>query len=112
VWAAITNGENAPRSSAGLRDRKSGDASTGLVGLTGRETRMLFGKLAIADKWITEVADGGFYNTRQESGGFIVMLTMCLENNNDGISLTVSHDAIAWLRRNGDVGADEPHVQK
>ena len=32
--------------------------ATGLVGLKWRETRMLFGKPASADKWITDAVEG------------------------------------------------------
>jgi hypothetical protein len=65
----------------------------GLVGLKWRETRMLFGKPATADKWITEAVENEFYKTRAESDGFIFLSTMRISEGRDGMTLTSSHDS-------------------
>jgi uncharacterized protein YndB with AHSA1/START domain len=57
VWAAITDIENAPKFMSGIMKVEILEKpARGLVGLKWRETRMLFGKPASADKWITEAA--------------------------------------------------------
>jgi len=66
----------------------------GLVGLKWRETRMLFGKPASADKWITEAAENEFYSTRAESDGFVFLSTLRLSERSDGgMALTSIHDS-------------------
>ena len=71
IWAAITNIENASDTISGIeRIEVLEKPAKGLVGLKWRETRMLFGKPATADKWITDAAENQFYKTKAEDGGF------------------------------------------
>ena len=95
VWAAITNIENASKIISGIEKIEVVEKpANGLVGLRWRETRMLFGKPATVEKWITDAAENAFYTTRAEDGGFMFFTTMRMsENNNGSISLTSSHDS-------------------
>ena len=55
IWAAITNIENAAAFISGIEKIEVVEKPAhGLVGLKWRESRTLFGKPAIAEKWITE----------------------------------------------------------
>ena len=94
IWAAITNLENAAETLSGVEQIEVLEKpANGLVGLKWRETRMLFGKPATADKWITEAAENEFYKTRAESDGFVFLSTMRLSEGRGGITLTSSHDS-------------------
>src|SRR5262249_47807015 len=94
VWAAITNIENATEIVSGIESIEVLEKpARGLVGLKWRETRMLFGKPASADKWITEAAENEFYKTRAESDGFVFLTTMSISEGGDGVTLTSSHDS-------------------
>jgi hypothetical protein len=94
VWAVITNIENAAAIISGIDKIKILEKpASGLVGLKWRETRMLFGKPATADKWITEAADNAFYKTRAESDGFIFLSTIRISADDGGVMLTSIHDS-------------------
>ena len=92
IWAAITNIENASKTIRGIENIEVlVKPANGLVGLRWRETRMLFGKPATAEKWITDAAEGEFYKTRAESDGFIFLSTMSISEGSGGMTLTTSH---------------------
>ena len=94
VWAAITNIENASETIRGIQKIEVLEKpATGLVGLKWRETRMLFGKPATAEKWITDAAENEFYKTRAEDSGFVFLSTMSISESSGGIMLTSSHDS-------------------
>jgi hypothetical protein len=94
IWAAITDIENAAETISGIENievlEKPAD---GLVGLKWRETRMLFGKPATAEKWITDAAENEFYKTRAEDNGFVFLSTTSISESSGGITLTSSHDS-------------------
>lgn len=93
IWAAITNIEKASEIISGIEKIEVLEKPTeGLVGLRWRETRMLFGKPATAEKWITEAAENEFYKTRAEDGGFVFLTTMTIQETSGGITLTSSHE--------------------
>src|SRR5262245_40592618 len=93
VWAAITNVENASKIISGILNIEILEKpANGLVGLKWRETRMLFGKPASVDKWITDAAENSFYKTRAEDGGFVFLTTMSIAESGGGITLTSSHE--------------------
>ena len=93
IWAAITNIENASETISGIEKIEVLEKpANGLVGLRWRETRMLFGKPATAEKWITDAAENEFYKTRAEDGGFVFTSTISLSESTDGITLTSSHE--------------------
>src|SRR5262247_1500316 len=92
TWAAITNIENASELISGIEDIEVLEKpATGLVGLRWRETRMLFGKPATTEKWITEAAENQFYKTRAESDGFVFLSTTSISESSGGTTLTSSH---------------------
>ena len=94
IWAAITNIENASETISGIEKIEVLEKpANGLVGLKWRETRMLFGKPATADKWITDAAENEFYKTRAESDGMVFLTTIRISESSGGITLTSSHDS-------------------
>src|SRR5262245_18946288 len=94
VWAAITDIENASQTINGIENIEVLDKpKNGLVGLKWRETRMLFGKPATAETWITEAAENTFYKTRAEDGGIVFLTTMSISETSSGITLTSSHES-------------------
>src|SRR5215467_8527485 len=93
VWAAITDIENASKTISGIEKIEVLEKpANGLVGLRWRETRMLFGKPATAEKWVTDAALNKFYRTRAEDNGFVFLSTMSISESSGGISLTSSHE--------------------
>jgi hypothetical protein len=94
IWAAITNIENASEIISGIENIEVLEKpANGLVGLKWRETRMLFGKSATAEKWITDAAENEFYKTRAEDQGFVYLTTISISESSGGITLTSSHDS-------------------
>jgi polyketide cyclase/dehydrase/lipid transport protein len=94
IWAAITDIENASETISGIENIEVLEKpANGLVGLKWRETRMLFGKPATAEKWITDAAENEFYKTRAEEQGFVYLSTMSISESGGGITLTSSHDS-------------------
>lgn len=94
IWAAITDIENAAETLSGIEKVEVVEKpADGLVGLKWRETRMLFGKPATAEKWITDAAENEFYKTRAESDGFVFLSTLSIAESSGGITLTSSHDS-------------------
>lgn len=92
IWDAITDIENAPKTIRGIENIEVLEKpASGLVGLKWRETRMLFGKAATAEKWITDAADNEFYKTRAESDGFVYLSTLRISESSGGLTLTSSH---------------------
>ena len=94
IWAAITDIENAAETISGIENIEVLERpANGLVGLKWRETRMLFGKPATAEKWITDAAENEFYKTRAEDNGFVFISTMSISESRGGMTLTSSHDS-------------------
>src|SRR5262245_10993326 len=94
IWAAITNIEHAQKIISGIEKIEIVDKPTnGLVGLRWRETRMLFGKPATVEKWITEAAENESYKTRAEDGGFVFLTTKRISESSGGVTLTESHES-------------------
>ena len=93
IWATITNIEKASETLSGIENIEVLEKpANGLVGLKWRETRMLFGKPATVEKWITDAAENEFYKTRAESDGFVFVSTMRISESGGGMTLTSSHD--------------------
>jgi hypothetical protein len=93
VWAAITDIESAAEIISGVEKIEVLEKpASGLVGLRWRETRMLFGKPATAEKCITEAAENEFYKTKAEDGGFVFLTTMRISETNGDTSLVSSHE--------------------
>jgi hypothetical protein len=94
IWAVMTDIANASEIIRGIEKIEVLEKpANGLVGLKWRETRMLFGKPATADKWITEAAENEYYSTRAESDGFVFLSTTSISESNGIITLTSAHDS-------------------
>jgi hypothetical protein len=94
IWAAMTDIENAAETISGIEKIEVLERpANGLVGLKWRETRMLFGKPATAEKWITDAAENEFYKTRAEGDGFVFLSTTRIAEGGGGITLTSVHDS-------------------
>ena len=92
LWAAITDIANAPGTIKGIQKIEVVEKPAhGLVGLKWKETRLLFGKPATVEKWITRAVDNEFYETRAEDGGFVFRTTLRIAEGGDGLTLTGSH---------------------
>lgn len=95
IWAAITDIENHAELVSGIVGIEILERpARGLVGLRWRETRMLFGKPAAAEKWITEAVDNEFYRTRAEDQGFVFVATLQIAESAGGATLTSLHESI------------------
>ena len=93
VWAAITDIENAAAIIRGIENIEVVEKpANGLVGLRWRETRLLFGKPATVEKWITDAAENEFYKTRAEDGGFVFLTTKSISQSSSGVTLTEAHE--------------------
>ena len=93
IWAAITNIENASETISGIENIEVVEKpANGLVGLKWRETRILFGKPATVEIWITDAAENEFYKTKAEQDGFVFLSTTSISESSGGITLTSSHD--------------------
>jgi hypothetical protein len=93
IWAAMTNIEKAAEIISGIKKIEVVDKpASRLVGLKWRETRILFGKPATVEKWITDAAENEFYKTRAEDGGFLFLTTNRISENGGGIALIGIHE--------------------
>jgi carbon monoxide dehydrogenase subunit G len=93
IWAAITNIEHAAEFISGIEHIEVVEKPAhGIVGLKWRETRMLFGKPATVEKWITDAAENDFYTTSAEDGGVVFVSTMRIAESSGGITLTSAHE--------------------
>jgi len=94
IWAAITDIENAAEIISGIEKIEIVEKlATGLVGLRWRETRVLFGKPATVEKWITDATENEFYTTQAEDGGFVFLTTKRISHSSDGTTLAESHES-------------------
>jgi uncharacterized protein YndB with AHSA1/START domain len=92
VWAAITDIEHAADFVSGIQKIEVLERpARGLVGFKWRETRMLFGKPASADKWITEAVENEHYSTKAQDGGFVFVSTMRVDQAGASVVLTSTH---------------------
>ena len=93
VWAVTTDITNLAQLLSGVEKIEVVEKpATGLVGLRWRETRMLFGKPATVEKWITEAKENEFYKTRAEDSGFVFLTTNRIAESSGGITLTGIHE--------------------
>lgn len=93
IWAAITDIQNTAKILSGVENIEILERpASGLVGLKWRETRMLFGKPAAVDKWITDAAENEFYRTRAEDIGFVFLTKMSISESSGGVTLSSAHE--------------------
>lgn len=94
IWALISDMENTPKIIRGIEQIEIvNKPATGLIGLRWRETRILFGKPATAEKWITDAVENEFYQTRAESDGFIFLSTTRIVEEHGVMRLISVHDS-------------------
>lgn len=94
IWAALTEIGGAAQIIRGIENIEIVEnPAGGLVGLRWRETRLLFGKPATVEKWITAAAENEFYETRAESDGFVFVTTQRIVEAGGGLALLSSHDS-------------------
>lgn len=93
VWAATTDIPNLAHFLSGVEkiELVSRPAS-GLVGLKWKETRILFGKPATVQKWITEAKENESYTTRAEQDGFVFITTNRVSGSDGNVLLTGIHE--------------------
>ena len=92
IWAAIADIERSAETVSGIEKIEILERpASGLVGLKWRETRILFGKPATVEKWITDAAENEFYESRAESDGFLFLTTLRISGGSGGATLTSSH---------------------
>lgn len=93
IWAVITNIEQAAEIIRGIEKIEIVEKpASGIVGLRWRETRMLFGKPATVEKWITDAAENEFYTTKAEDSGFVFLTTMRTLETGGRMTLVSSHE--------------------
>ncbi len=104
VWAVMTDIANAAQILSGVEKIEIVEKpATGLVGLKWKETRMLFGKEATVEKWITQVTENANYTTRAEDGGFVFITTNGIGGSDGnvvliGLHVTIAHGFAARLK--------------
>ncbi len=93
VWAATTDIANLGQLlSTVVRIELVSQPATGRVGLRWKETRMLFGKEATVEKWITEAKENDYYTTRAEQDGFMFITTNRISESDGKVTLTGIHE--------------------
>ena len=93
VWAAITHIEKTAEIIRSIETIEVVERpADGLVGLTWRETRMLFGKPTTVEKSITDAKENVFFTTRAQEGGFVFLTTHRISEADGGVTLTGIHE--------------------
>ncbi len=93
VWAATTDIERFAEVLSGVEKIEVvHKPATGLVGLKWKETRILFGKPATVEKWITEAKENAFYTTRAEDSGFVFITTNRISGSDGSVTLSGIHE--------------------
>lgn len=95
IWALISDIENAANIIRGIEKIEIVNKPVnGLIGLRWRETRILFGKPATAEKWITDAVENDYYQTRAESDGFVFLSTTRIVEEQGVMHLISVHDSL------------------
>ncbi len=93
VWSATTDIVHFAELLSGVKKIEVIEKpATGLVGLKWKETRMLFGKPATVEKWITEAKENEYYATRAEDSGFVFITTNRISGGDGAVTLTGIHE--------------------
>lgn len=94
VWAVIADLEHAATTFSGIEAIEILERPiAGLVGLKWRETRILFGKPAAVDKWITDASEPDHCAARAESDGFVFVSTRRLAERDGAVVVIESHES-------------------
>lgn len=93
VWAATTDIAHFAELLSGVQQIEVVEKpASGLVGLKWKETRILFGKPATVEKWITEVKERDHYITRAEQDGFVFITTNRVAGSDGNVTLIGIHE--------------------
>lgn len=93
VWAATTDIANLAQLLSGVEKIEVvNKPTTGLVGLKWKETRILFGKPATVEKWITEAKENEYYTTQAGQDGFVFITTNRVSGGDRNVILTGIHE--------------------
>lgn len=96
VWRAITDVENAPRVVPGIvKTEVLTRPRGGLVGLTWRETRILFGDESAVEKTVTDAVDGASFSTTAAQDGLVFTSTTTLSGADGAVVLHSVHTTAA-----------------
>jgi hypothetical protein len=96
VWSAIIDIENAASMISGIVDLDIlHQPDDGIVGLTWKETRLMFGREASEIMWITEAVENHYYCTRAESHGAVYITKLSLNESGGKTLLTMSFSSKA-----------------
>lgn len=93
VWAATTDIERFAELLSGVENIELMEKpATVLVGLKWKETRILFGKEATVEKWISEAKENEFYKTQAEQDGFVFITTNRIAGSDGNVTPTGIHE--------------------
>jgi hypothetical protein len=94
TWSVITDIEGSQKIISAIEGIEIVEQpESGIIGLRWRETRMLFGKPATVEKWITEVSENESYETRAVSDGFVFITTSRISGRDGDVILTSRHES-------------------
>ncbi len=96
VWQAVINIEQAADMVSGIRQVEVlHKPEQGMVGFKWRETRIMFGKEATEDMWITDCVTNDYYATRAENHGAVYLSRISVQAVADGTRLTMGFESQA-----------------
>ena len=89
VWSVVTDFDHLTDNITGIVSSEILDRpSDGLIGIKWRETRVMFGKEASETMWITDAADGQWYETMAQSHGMEYRSRISVEPAAHGSTVT------------------------
>ena len=96
VWQVITNIDEAEKTISAIEEIEVLERpDAGFVGLKWRETRTMFGRSATEIMWITDAVENEYYQTRAENHGSIYISRLQIEEQADGVELTMTFEGQA-----------------
>ena len=96
VWRVITDIEKSADTISAIEEIEILEpATSGVVGLKWRETRVMFGRSATEVMWITDAVQNDYYQTRAENHGAIYISRLQVTDKGDGTELTMSFEGQA-----------------
>lgn len=94
IWNVISDIRNAEKNISGIQKIEVLEEPTeGILGFKWRETRIMFGKEATEDMWITHSEPNSYYKTRAESHGAEYLTTMKIEEKVDSCILSMEFES-------------------
>lgn len=94
IWNVISDIKNSHKNINGIQKIEIlEEASESLIGLKWRETRIMFGKEATEDMWITHAEANTYYKTRAESHGAVYITTLRIEEKENLCILSMKFES-------------------